>query len=381
MKLLSVIRKSIREQWRHFWILLLTLSMAPFFVLVYYLINEASKPHYDLLVVNRDLGADGGNSGEAWIGRLQGDWSDSTLAPLHVTAVDDSAAALRLLRSRKADALILLPRDFSLSLQSGEKHGPVQVELIGDLTDIQYMVTAVWTGEHLAGFIHEQMVLNRPLVFKETALGMSGRLDDFDLYVPGLLILSTVMLMFSSAIALVTEVENRTILRLKLSRVKAVELLSGITLVQLGVGMLSVLFTLLVALGLGFDLAGSAGLFVAICILTSLSIIAFSLILAAATRTANEILVIGNFPLFLFMFFTGAAFPISGRTLFKIGGYPVTLQGLMSPTHAVSALKKVLIFDMSCAEIVPELLALSLLTLTYFTAGVWAFGRRHMRVE
>jgi hypothetical protein len=81
------------------------------------------------------------------------------------------------------------------------------------------------------------------------------------------------------------------------------------------------------------------------------------------------------------MFFTGAAFPMQGKELFSLAGYSVTLQGLMSPTHSVSALNKVLIMGMGLKDIIPEILALLFLTALYFGIGVWAFQRRHMRVE
>ena len=96
--------------------------------------------------------------------------------------------------------------------------------------------------------------------------------------------------------------------------------------------------------------------------ITSLSIIAFSLIIAALTKSANEVLVVGNFPMFLFMFFTGAAFPLKSQPLFSIAGYPVSLQGFMSPSHAISALNKTLIMDMDISDIIPEITAILILT-------------------
>ena len=56
MKFLSVIHKSLLEQSRAFWLFLLTVLTAPFFVLVYNLINESYKPSYDILLVNNDHG-------------------------------------------------------------------------------------------------------------------------------------------------------------------------------------------------------------------------------------------------------------------------------------------------------------------------------------
>jgi len=169
-------------------------------------------------------------------------------------------------------------------------------------------------------------------------------------------------------------------IRLKLSPLTAFEFLAGISVVQIIVGLISIGLTLLVAVWLGFNYTHSFLLLLLIAVLTSISIIAFSMILAAATKTVNEVLVVGNFPLFLFMFFTGAAFPLKSAALFSIAGYPVNLQGLMSPTHAIKALNKVLIMNLGLQEILGELIVLIILTVVYFVIGLWLFQRRHMRV-
>jgi ABC-2 type transport system permease protein len=104
--------------------------------------------------------------------------------------------------------------------------------------------------------------------------------------------------MFSATIAIVTEVEQKTIIRLKLSKLSVVEYLSGVSLVQILIGIISVLLTLLVAVWLGFSSSGSFTLLISVVILASISIIAFSLIVAALTKTVNEVLIVGNFPLF-----------------------------------------------------------------------------------
>ncbi len=122
--------------------------------------------------------------------------------------------------------------------------------------------------------------------------------------------------MFSASIAIISEVETNTMLRLKLSKLRAWEYLAGVSIVQVVIGIIAIFLTLAVAVAMGFDLHGSLITLTLIAVLTSISIVAFSLIIAAATKTANEILIVGNFPLFLFMFFTGAAFPIKAKALF-----------------------------------------------------------------
>ena len=131
---------------------------------------------------------------------------------------------------------------------------------------------------------------------------------------------------------------------------------------------------LLIGSLLGFDFRGSFASLLLIATLTSISIIAFSLILAALTKTVSEVLIVGNFPLFLFMFFTGAAFPLEAKELFTIAGYSVSFPGLMSPSHAIIALRKILILDMELKDVVPEIIAVILLTIIYFLIGFWYLG-------
>ena len=387
MKLTSVIKKSFKEQIRHFWILVLTISLAPFFVGFYYWVNEASKPHYDLLILNQDKGveylSEKLNYGQRLLEGAKKYIKSTAEIPLTIKTTDDKAPAIREVKNKKADALIIIPADFSQQVhdwQEGKAVKSIDIEFIGDLTNINYMVSAIWANEIVNDYVFNTTQNVRPLKIIETSLGISGKIDDFDLYVPGLLMISVIMLMFSAAIAIVTEVENKTITRLKLSKVSAFEFLSGVSFVQVLIGVISVLLTLAVAVSLGFDFAGSFWLLILLAVLTSISIIAFSLILAAVTKSANEVLIVGNFPLLLFFFFSGAAFPMNAKTLFTIFGYPITIQSLMSPSHSIPALKKVMIMNMGLADIIPEIIALIIITIIYFIIGVWAFQRKHMKV-
>ncbi|MEE9435288.1 MAG: ABC transporter permease [Candidatus Adiutricales bacterium] len=387
MKIISVIRKSVKEQIRHFWIFVLTITMAPFFVLVYYLISETAEPHYKLLILNQDAGiessADNLNYGNRLLEMIKYIDKSGLDIPLTPLAVETRADGLKKMKQKKADAMVVLPKDFSLSIHNAvntKSGSPVTVEFIGDVTSYNYMISALWANEFIKEFVYVSTQQSNPLLVKETGLGASASLDYFDIFMPGILVLSVIMLMFSATIAIVAEVENKTILRLKLSKVSSLEFLTGVGLVQILIGIISLLLTLAVAVSLGFDFQGSLHILLFMAILASISIIAFSLIIAAFTKTVNEVLVVGNFPLFLFMFFTGAAFPIQGRTLFSVADYPITIQGLMSPTHAISALNKVLIMGMGIKDILPEIAVLGVITAIYFIVGVWFFRTRHMKV-
>ena len=381
MKTLAVISKSLREQGRQFWLVLLTVLMAPFFVGVYYLMWETSKLSLTIAVVNEDQAAAGGDFANPFLEWTTGNLPDSL--PLHFIQAESRAKALNLLEKKEADAVLILPENFSSRITEVRSNQPVQVpfELSGDLGDQQYMLAAIYAHALITEYIVEVTGVKLIYEFKETPAGLSGSLEEFDLYVPGLLILSTIMLMFTAAIAFVRESEQNTIIRLKLSKVRNFELITGITLVQLTIGIISALLTLGVASLLGFSFIGSWGLLILITLLVCLSIVAFSLILAALVKTVNQILIVGNFPMFLFMFFTGAMMPIEGPRLFTLGGYDLTLPGLMSPYHAVQAIRKVSVYNAGFQDILPELTWLLLLTVIYFVVGAYLFRRRHLALQ
>jgi ABC-2 type transport system permease protein len=361
--------------------------MGPFLIFVYYLIVESSKPSYDIVFVNHDVGhVQAGNLtnfGDILIDHFSSYASETVSYPFTVTRIKQPEEAISLLKRKDADALVIIPEEFSSIIalkQRSDSNVAVPIEISGDLTSMNYLISAVWANEIVNDYLIKETNGYKMLELTETPIGVSGSVDDFDMIVPGILIVSLIMLMFTASIAFVSEVENKTIMRLRLSRLTALEFLGGTGIVQLVIGILALLLTLITAILLGFQYQGSLITLIVIAGLTSLSIISFSLIIAAVTRSANEVLIVGNFPMFLFMFFTGAAFPIKSEALFTIAGYPISLQGLMTPVHAISALNKTLVMDMNFASIVPELSAILVLSLLYFLTGATIFYHRHLKL-
>ena len=220
MKIISVIVKSLREQVRSYWVLLLTLSMGPFFILIYFLITETSKPQYNILISNHDKGIviEGtmvahGIDLENYFIRF-GEVSASI--PLKVAVVEDQQVATGMVKKKKADALIIINESFSYDLEkkrSDDTTAVPSVEFIGDLTDANYLITAIWANEILNEFSFSVTNTTRIITVKETALGSSAGINSFNMMVPGILKVSLIMLMFTASIAFVAEVENRTIMR------------------------------------------------------------------------------------------------------------------------------------------------------------------------
>jgi ABC-2 type transport system permease protein len=386
MRWYLVFRKGIKEQIREYWILVMTVLMAPFFIVIYFLMAETDDPEYDVALVNLDRGAEheGGflNLGDSIVtyAKLLSGLEEM----LNITALESRELAIEKLRNRKADVAVVLPVDLSASVAAlpASPGPPSQIELVGDVTQMEYIIGAIWSEELINRYILEVAEIQMPVTWSETTLGFSGTRSYFELYLPGLLILSIIMIIFSASSAMVRESESRTLERLRISRLTTLEFLGGISLVQILVALFSLLLALLTALALGYTLIpGTLGFIVLISMLTALSMISFSLLVAAMCRSVKEVAIIGTFPLFLLMFFTGAAFPVTGGRLFSIGSYQVMLNDILSPKFAVEALNKVLIRGLDVKDTVPEMIALVVLSGLYFVTGTSLFRRRHMRAR
>lgn len=388
MRWYAVFIKGIKEQIRDYWILVMTVLLAPLFIAIYFLMAEIEDPEYDVILVNLDREAKykGGalNLGDSIIVYSKILSALDGMDMISFTSSESREEAVEQLRNRKSDVVVVLPPDLSASIVGIQMSAgpPSTLELIGDVTQMEYIVGAVWSEELINRFLLEAAEIKMPFTWKETTLGFSGSRSYFELYLPGLLILSIIMIIFSASAALVREPESRTLERLRISRLSALEFLAGTSLVQILVAIISLLLALLTAIALGYTLIpGTLGFILLISILTAISMISFSLLVAAICRSVKEVAIIGTFPLFLLMFFTGAAFPISGGYLFTLGGHRVMLNDILSPKFAVEALNKVLIRGQEIRETLPEMIALVVLTLLYALVGSWAFRRRHMRAR
>jgi len=386
MKWYYVFIKSIREQIRDYWILVLTLVFAPFFVFMYYLMSETESPVYDIVFLNQDetIPIDGSqvNIGDSLVFYLQEYTVDREDVYLEISRVENREEGLKLLKNGNADAMVVLPPDLTQRFQNPEYPQETEAffELVGDITDMDYIVGAIWTEELINHFVLEATGEKLPVEWKETALGHSGQRTEFELYVPGLMIFAIIMMMFTASASIVREPEAGTLERLNISNLSALQYLTGISLIQVIIGIISLLLTIGVAVSLGYEIIpGTFWFILLIGFLTSLSMISFSLIVAAICRSIKDVAIIGTFPLILMMFFSGAFFPLGGGRLFTIGNFTLHLNDFLSPTWAVDALNKVLIKGMEIKQTTPEMLAILILTIIYFIAGVWAFQRRHMR--
>lgn len=387
MRLWYVLVKCFREQKRDLWVLGLSLAFAPLFVLIYYLMTGGTgSTSYHVLVINQDQPAMHAGTrlaaGEDVIAGLQGLSYKSGNPLLRVTQTNDQAQAERQVRDRQASVLLIIPPDFSATLasyQDGKTPAPSRITFMGDLTNPAYTIAAVLVMTLTDGYVNELTQAPRPVELIEVPLGASSSRSEFENYIPGLLVMAVVLMVFQAAMMPARDIEAGTLRRLRLSSISSFEYMGGMAAWLTLVAVVSILITFATAVGLGFRSQGPLGAAILIDIVAALSVIAVGLIVACLSKTVSQAFVIANFPLGFLMFLTGAAFPLPRPTLLTLFGHPISYADFLPPTHAVIALNKIFTLGAGFGDVLFEITALVVLTLAYFGIGVWLFNRTQMK--
>jgi ABC-2 type transport system permease protein len=227
-------------------------------------------------------------------------------------------------------------------------------------------------------YVEQASGIRSPVLLQPETVSSATSLTDFQLYVPGLLIFSLMMLMFTAAGALIREKDRGTLIRLRLSNLTTFEWLGAVSATQLLVGILALALTYATALAVGYQSRGALSLLLLVGALTSLAVMAFSVLVAAFLRTVFDLVTVGCFPFFILMFFSGGMFPLPGVPLFHLGKRTLELNHILPTTHAINALNQVLSYGAGMEEILFDLGAILFLTTVYYAVGTWIFTRRHM---
>ncbi len=387
MKAWTVFLKTLREMLRDKWIVGLTLVFAPFFVLLYWLILSGGSTTYTVLVINKDAGvqqSDGSTlrSGDDIVDAIRGITYADGSPLLKATLVSDRTQAERILRNRGAAAFILIPEDFSQTLQrleSGDRSVTTKITFGGDLSNPYYMVAVNLALTAVDGYIQE-VTGQQPLIgYVEEPLGASAARSEFETYVPASLIFAVIMLIFLASMSVAREIETGTLKRLQMTSVSSLDILGGVTGALVLIGIVAITLAFLVAVLCGFHSQGPLWVAILVGALASLSVIGLGMIVASFTRTISQAFVVANFPMAMMMFFSGVIYPLPKVIIFTVGTREIGLYDILPPTHAVVALNKVLTLGAGLDEVIYELAALTLLSILYFGVGAWLFKRYHLR--
>ncbi len=222
-------------QLRDFWALLLTILSAPFFILIYFLMTGGSSTTYNIQYQYVDT-IDAVNIRNQLVTELKAVKYADAKSALNVFEASDTASVKNLIKNRKVDLFLLIPSGFADSLKSGNTP---QFTVFGDASNPKYSIATIFTITGIESFIKKQS-RNKPLYnFQEKLMGNSNTKSEFDIYAPGIFIFSIIMLILSASLSIIRDVEDKTMIRLKLTRMTVFDYLLGNTIVQWIIGVLS----------------------------------------------------------------------------------------------------------------------------------------------
>ena len=354
--------------------LLLTVLTAPLFVVFYWMFFAGAEATYKVSILDEDA--------------VQGDPSH------HVKNVTNALKEFSSTEGSKFFSIAETQKfeDLSVSLKRGEvsvglifkkgfskafeKPGSLpEVALLGDVTSIKFQVASALVGKVIEQYAENVLGRIPSLLLKKEPLGRSAAKTPFEAYVPGLLVFAVIMLIFSSSMAVVREVESGTLARLRLTPVTSFDLLIGLSSVQLLLGVISVLLTLATASILGFKSEGSLALAMGVAGLACLASVGIGMVVASLSRTQARAFLISSVAMFLLILFSGIVFPRPEITVFTIGGRGIDLFDALPTTHMGAALGKVMTLGATFGEIVYEILFLSAIALLNYIIGGLLFIR------
>lgn len=377
MKILHSFIKTFIENLRDWKILILVIVFAPFFVyLMYMYMGNPQSSRYTVAVINNDKS---GIVASELIHEWENLLTDDSVAILRIQIVSDSVTGKKLIKNKNADLLVTIPEDFSESFTQfingkGEQISPLLS--YGDQSNVRFMVAASFVDYIAYGFIGLKTNINVPFNIKYEYAGRGKSLSEFDLYIPALLVLSVIMILFTAGASIVREFEKETIIRLSLSNLSSFQFLTALTLNQILIGLLCILLTLLAAFSVGYTTTGSIPLLILVGTLTCFSVIGISIITACFIDTMFGLLTLGCFPFFILMFFSDCFIPLPKVNLFNIFGNQVFLNDLLPTATATRAFNKIMNYNSGLSDISFEIIWILAISSLYFFIGVWLFKRR-----
>jgi ABC-2 type transport system permease protein len=386
MKALSVARKTLLELWREPLLLGVALAFPVLLVVIYYVAfgetDQGMARYLTVLLVNDDAGATLGD--EPWQASAQlvdvlrrVEWEGKPV--FDVSVVTDRRAAEIALREHKASLLLTIPPDFTQALLNASSGAPpAVVALVGDPTSDNFVFAQSVLDELTRQFARRVAGWEgTPPVTYELLPG-TGTLSDFELGVPGVIVFGIMLVVISTAEALVREQVNGTLRRLRLTCAHARDLLLGVTVAQMVVALVQVPVTFGAALAFGFRGHGSLLLAMGIGVLFSLSAVGLGLITACFARTDSEAANLGGVVGVFMVLLSGAMYPMPDLPLVTIAGRTVQVYDLLPPAHAAEALRRVLISGAGPGAITYELGLLTLLSVFFLVVGVVLYQRLQM---
>lgn len=381
MKALTIACKTLIENWREPQLFLLLLLFPSVLVALYFFAYGSGAQGMSNFLKISVLNQDQGELGAQLIERLRrAEFDGKPIFDLQAVASEQEA--LNALMENKTALLIVIPADFAAMMR--EPHSldiprPVTVHLRGDPASDLYVFSKSMLSDTVQSFADEQTGWHQSVDIRYQFIEGTGTINDFQFGVPGVIVFGILFGIISAATILVREDVSGTLQRLRLSQANSLDILIGIALAIMLESAIQVPITFGLALLFGFESPGSLLLAIALCMVLSLAGSGFGFITACFARSDGEAANLATIFLLPLVFFAGVMFPMPDVTIAVFGARAVSLYDLLPSTHAVEALRRILIYGDGPGAIVYEIADTVLLSLLYLGIGIWLYQRLRLK--
>lgn len=376
MKLIASIVKTLKENIRDWKVIILVLVFSPFFVLLMNLYYGSEPTTYNIGIINYDRG----NKSTELTKLLENSLGEKDTKQFKLLGCSNKSELETKVKDRSVDLGMIIPENYSKSLimAKNDNKSTVAVEILGSTGNVKYTIAAILVSD----IIYRQGIdiaeITLPSTIKETFLEKKQPINEFETYVPGMISLAVLMILFTACASIVKENDKRTIIRLKLSRMGAFNFLSGICIVQSVIAVIAVVLSYWTALGLGYKPVGEFGPVLVVGIISSFSMVSVSLLVASFLNSVFDVLTIGCFPFFILMFFSGSMFPLPKMNILTLFGHPLGVTDILPLTHTANAFNKILNFGSGLADVGFEIIMIVILSVIYFGFGLLLYQKRKL---
>jgi len=382
MKTLSVAHKTLLELWREPALSGLFLIFPALLVAIYFFAfgqtDKGLASMLKIIVIDQDTGPSGAQFAEA----VRAQELDGKPV-FTVETMTDRHTAETTVWERKATLSIIIPPDFSQTLQANEAGSPASTQLLGEMTSDNFIFASSLLGAVVdqfgQGAVSEARQSSQSVALTYEFLPGTGTLSDLQIGIPGCIVFGITFGVLIAATVAVRMRASGALQRLRLTRVRAGDLLIGIALADMALTLIQLPVTYGVAVALGFRSPGAVWLMLGIGALLSLSATGLGLITACFARNDGEVAGLSSAVVLPLVFLSGALFPMPPLPLATIGGVVVELYDFMPTTHAVEALRRVMIYGDGPQAIGYELLGLVVLSGLYLASGIFLYRRLQLR--
>jgi len=295
-----------------------------------------------------------GNStaGEQFTGHVLKDakYEDGKTRIFDIKVIDDVKTGDDMIRKEEVAAVIIIPADFTSAIQGIADKAVVEelrahsritgdpmsgyanatIELKGTQGTMAYSIASAIVRGYLGGYAGMEETVVRQVVgvplggaapkegptfsTENVQRGKTSKFVAFDWIAPGMIVFGLMMTTMGVASGLVHEVKNKTLNRLKLTKMSAVDMMGGATLQWLVIGVLQTLLIFASALAVGTHFAGNYAVAIPAALLIGvvvvLASVALGLIISSFVDDPEQASNLGTLIVVPLSFFTGVYFDL-----------------------------------------------------------------------